>query len=80
MVRAQTAVADLIKAIEQAKTDGATSEQLKDALALHRKAQWRADFVSSENSLGFHASQEAVRILAEAIDYARQGQLTLPKN
>ena len=27
--------------------------------------------------MGFHAPQEAARILAEAIDYARQGQLTL---
>jgi nitrite reductase (cytochrome c-552) len=25
--------------------------------------------------MGFHAPQEAARILAEAIDYARQGQL-----
>jgi nitrite reductase (cytochrome c-552) len=29
----------------------------------------------AENSTGFHASQEAARILAEAIDLARQGQL-----
>jgi nitrite reductase (cytochrome c-552) len=33
------------------------------------------DFINAENSLGFHAPQEAARILAEAIDYARQGQL-----
>jgi nitrite reductase (cytochrome c-552) len=25
--------------------------------------------------MGFHAPQEAARILAEAIDYARQGQI-----
>jgi nitrite reductase (cytochrome c-552) len=42
---------------------------------LHRKAQWRVDFVNAENSTGFHAPQEAARILGEAIDYARQGQL-----
>ncbi len=42
---------------------------------MQRKAQWRLDFVSAENSMGFHAPQEAARILAEAIDYARQGQL-----
>jgi nitrite reductase (cytochrome c-552) len=35
------------------------------------------DFVEAENSTGFHAPQEAGRILAEAIDYARQGQLAL---
>jgi nitrite reductase (cytochrome c-552) len=39
-----------------------------------RHAQWRLDFVAAENSMGFHAPQELARILAEAIDYARQGQ------
>ena len=27
--------------------------------------------------MGFHAPQEAARILAEAIDYARQGELAV---
>jgi nitrite reductase (cytochrome c-552) len=27
--------------------------------------------------MGFHAPQESARILAEAIDYARQGQIKL---
>jgi nitrite reductase (cytochrome c-552) len=35
------------------------------------------DFVEAENSTGFHAPQEAERLLAESIDYARQGQLAL---
>jgi nitrite reductase (cytochrome c-552) len=35
------------------------------------------DFIESENSNGFHAPQEATRILGEAIDYARRGQLAL---
>ena len=52
---------------------------LKEAQALHRKAQWRIDFVNAENSLGFHAPQEAARILAEGIDYARQGQISVLK-
>ena len=47
---------------------------------LHRKAQWRVDFVAAENSMGFHAPGESLRILAEAIDYARQGQLIVQKN
>jgi len=33
--------------------------------------------VESEHSNGFHAPQEATRILGEAIDFARQGQTTL---
>ena len=61
--------------IKFAKARGATEVQLKPALAMHRKAQWRLDFINAENSMGFHAPQEAARILAEAIDYARQGQV-----
>jgi nitrite reductase (cytochrome c-552) len=33
--------------------------------------------VEAENSTGFHAPQEALRILAESIDYSRQGQLAV---
>ena len=45
------------------------------ALDLQRKAQWRLDFIAAENSMGFHAPQEAAMVLGEAIDYARQGEL-----
>ncbi|MBI1976355.1 MAG: ammonia-forming cytochrome c nitrite reductase subunit c552 [Candidatus Omnitrophica bacterium] len=73
--RAETALVSLIDAILAAKQRGAGEEELKTALDLQRKAQWRLDFVSAENSMGFHAPQEAARILAEAIDYARQGEV-----
>ncbi len=46
-----------------------------DCHDLHRKAQWRLDFVAAENSMGFHAPQEMARVLGESIDLARQGQL-----
>ena len=39
----------------------------------------RWDFVASENSTGFHSPQEAARILANSIDYARQAQLAALK-
>ena len=39
------------------------------------KAQFLLDFVEAENSMGFHAPQEAARVLGEASDYARQGQI-----
>ena len=35
------------------------------------------DFIEAENSMGFHAPQEAARILALSIDRARQGQVAL---
>ena len=79
MDRAEEAVAALIGDLQKAIEAGVPEEQLKPAQELQRKAQWRLDFVSAENSMGFHAPQEAARILGEAIDYARQGQLELTK-
>jgi nitrite reductase (cytochrome c-552) len=79
MLRAEDAIVALINAIKNAVAAGATDEQLKPARELHRKAQWRVDFINAENSMGFHAPQEAARILGEAIDYARQGELEITK-
>ena len=79
LLRGEDATVDLINAIEAARKAGAADGTLEKALSLHRKAQWRLDFVAAENSMGFHAPQEAGRILAEAIDYARQGQIEVLK-
>jgi nitrite reductase (cytochrome c-552) len=78
LMRAEGAVVELIKGIEAAKIAGASDEALKSAREFQRLAQFRADFVAAENSMGFHAPQEAARILGEAIDFARQGQLAVP--
>ena len=79
MDRAQQALEALLDAVLDAKERGHSEQELAEALRLHRKAQWRLDFVSAENSMGFHAPQESARILAEAIDYARQGQLSVER-
>ena len=73
--RGGTALMDLLDAVERARAAGATTAQLQPALDFQRKAQWRLDFIASENSMGFHAPQEAARVLGEAADYARQGQV-----
>ncbi|MEX0778023.1 MAG: ammonia-forming cytochrome c nitrite reductase subunit c552 [Phycisphaeraceae bacterium] len=73
--RSSQSLTAMIQAIAAAKAQGADSTQLGQAIALQRKAQWRLDWVYSENSVGFHAPQEAARLLAESIDYARQAQL-----
>lgn len=75
MIKAEEANVDLIKFLATAKKEGKTDADLQSARALHRKAQWRLDFVAAENSMGFHAPQESARLLGEAIDYARQGQV-----
>jgi nitrite reductase (cytochrome c-552) len=73
------ALVSLLDAIKAAKAAGVKEDVLTPVLELQRKAQWRIDFVAAENSMGFHAPQEAARILAEAIDYARQGEILLGK-
>jgi nitrite reductase (cytochrome c-552) len=74
MQRAAKAMTDMLDAIRAAKASGAKEEQMEPIYALQRKAMWRLDFISSENSQGFHADQEAARILGESIDYSRQAQ------
>ena len=71
--RAGSAITDLIDALKTAREAGATDEQLEPARVMQRKAQWRIDYIAAENSMGFHAPAEALRILSESIDYARQG-------
>jgi nitrite reductase (cytochrome c-552) len=71
----ETAILEAMDAIAAARAAGATDADLEPALALHRRAQMRWDFISSENSTGFHSPQEAARVLAMAMDFARQAQL-----
>jgi len=73
--RAEDAVLDLVTEISRAKERGATDDSLARAREFQRTSQFRMDFIAAENSMGFHAPQEAARILAEAIDLARQGQV-----
>jgi nitrite reductase (cytochrome c-552) len=79
MERAGAAMIAMLDEIATAKKAGATAEQLAPVLALQRKGQWRLDFVNAENSMGFHGAQEAARVLAESIDYFRQGQVLAQK-
>ncbi len=72
--RAGAAMTEMLDAIMEAKAAGASDAELEDSFALQRKAMWRLDYISSENSKGFHADQESARILAESIDYSRQAQ------
>jgi nitrite reductase (cytochrome c-552) len=72
--RAADALTDMLDEIRSAEAAGATAEQLDPIHQLQRKAMWRLDFINSENSMGFHADQEAARILGESIDYSRQAE------
>ncbi|HSK75579.1 MAG TPA: ammonia-forming cytochrome c nitrite reductase subunit c552 [Thermoanaerobaculia bacterium] len=74
---AMDALVSLIGDIKAARTAGATDAQLAVARDFQRKAQFYLDFIEAENSMGFHASQEAARILGESIDFSRRGELAL---
>lgn len=76
---AGAALMDQLDAILAAKAAGASEKALAPALELQRKAQWRLDFIAAENSMGFHAPQEAARVLGEAANLARQGQIAAMK-
>jgi nitrite reductase (cytochrome c-552) len=75
MQRGGAAIVALIDTIVAAKAAGRDPEAAGARPRLQRKAQWRLDFIAAENSMGFHAPQEAARILGEALDDARRGQL-----
>jgi len=72
---AEVAISDAIDAIVAARDAGASDAALEEARRLHRGAQLRWDFIDAENSMGFHSPQEAARILAHAVDLARQAQM-----
>jgi nitrite reductase (cytochrome c-552) len=74
---AMDALMDLIKDLKAAKASGKTDKELATAQDFQRKAQFYLDFVEAENSTGFHAPQEAARILGESIDFSRKGQIAL---
>jgi nitrite reductase (cytochrome c-552) len=75
--QATDALCDLIADLKAAKEAGKGDAELAAARDFQRKAQFRLDFVSAENSSGFHAPQETARILGESIDLSRQGQIVL---
>ncbi len=77
---AMDALVDLINDIKAARATGRTDGAVGTAQDFQRRAQFYLDFIESENSNGFHASQEAARILGESINFSRKGQVALRNN
>jgi nitrite reductase (cytochrome c-552) len=76
---AMNALMDLITDLKAAQGAGRREEDLAAARGMQRRAQFLLDFVEAENSNGFHAPQEAARLLAESIDASRKGQNAVRK-
>ena len=75
--RAMDALMELIADLKAARTSGVDGAAIAAAQQAQRRGQFYVDFVESENSNGFHAPQEAARLLGEAIDHFRKGQVAL---
>ena len=75
---AMDALMALIADIKTAKAAGATDAALEAARRHQRRGQFLLDFIEAENSMGFHADQEAMRVLALSLDETRRGQAVLP--
>jgi nitrite reductase (cytochrome c-552) len=72
----EDAIIDAISAIKLAAANpDADAKLLDQARQLHRESQFKWDFVSAENSTGFHNPEYALKILAEATNLARQAQM-----
>jgi len=65
LVRAHFDVAAAVQA-------GAAPENLGQVRKLLRRAQFRWDFIASNNGMGFHAPQESMRLLGEAASLAQE--------
>jgi nitrite reductase (cytochrome c-552) len=75
-VATEDAILDAINAIRLAAMAPTSDSALLDqARSLHHKAQFMWDFVSAENSMGFHNPEYALRILADSTNFARQAQM-----
>ena len=71
------ALVALIADVEVAARIDSTAPGVGQARGWQRRAQFYADFVEAENSMGFHAPGEAARILGLSIDAVRKGQVAL---
>jgi nitrite reductase (cytochrome c-552) len=74
---AMDALMELIADLGARVATDTTSEDVVLAREYQRKSQFLIDFIEAENSMGFHAPQEAARVLHKAVNYARMGQLAL---
>jgi len=68
---------NLIDDIVAAQREGVTDDRLAAARGFQRKAQFFIDYCEAENSSGFHAPGESLRILNDATEAVRQGHLAL---
>jgi len=75
MLQAEEALVHAHFDVAAAKQAGASDDDLKAARSLIRSAQFRWDYVSATNGMGFHSPQESTRLLGEAANLAQQARV-----
>ena len=78
----QQAEDELVKAHIAAKfawDKGATEAEMKPALQLIRKSQWRWDYALASHGMPFHAPQECCRLLGNSFAMAAQANAVIAK-
>jgi nitrite reductase (cytochrome c-552) len=73
---AMDALVEFIRDLREAR-GRLSPEKLAEAYALQKRAQFFLDFVEAENSQGFHAPGEALRLLGLSVDASRKGQVVV---
>lgn len=75
-ISTEDAIIDAINAIKLAAANPDVNVELLDeARKLHREAQFMWDFISAENSTGFHNPEYALEVLAKSTNLAREAQM-----
>ena len=58
---------------------GATEKEMTKALKDIRKGQWRWDYALASHGAAFHAPQEVMRLLANAMEYTKDARLQVAR-
>ena len=58
---------------------GATAAEMEPVLKDLRKGQWRWDYAVASHGAAFHAPQEVMRLLASAMEYAKDARLQIAR-
>ncbi len=58
---------------------GATENEMKTVLSDLRKSQWRWDYAVASHGAAFHAPQEVMRLLASAMEFAKDARLQVAR-
>jgi nitrite reductase (cytochrome c-552) len=74
---AMDALVEFIGDLKLAHSNGTSVSAVTAAQQSQRRAQFLLDFIEAENSMGFHAPQESMRILGLSIEHTRKGQRAL---